>query len=141
MKIEHILVPVDFSGSSQQAIDLAVSLREQFPAQITFIHAVEPFFAYGLEISPAVDVEAARERSAGKRLAEFALAVPQAKTVCLAGKPWRVICDWAAENNVDLIVISTHGYSGLQHLWQGSVAERVVQNAPCAVLAIRGRAG
>lgn len=93
-----------------------------------------------MEISPASDVEAIRERAAERCLQELAAAVPggmPVRTVCLAGKPWRVICDWAAENKVDLIIMPTNGYSGLQHLWLGSVAERVVQKAPCPVLTVR----
>lgn len=140
MKLEHILVPIDFSENSQLAIDSAVALREKFSAQITLLHAVEPFFGYGMEISPAADVEAIRERAAERRLQELAAAIPAThpvKTVCLTGKPWPVICDWAAGNKVDLIVMPTHGYSGLKHLWLGSVAERVVQKAPCPVLTVR----
>ncbi len=140
MNFDHILIPIDFSGSSKLAIDSAIAFREKFPAEITLLHAVEPFFGYGLEISPSADVETARERAAGKRLMELAAGLPggiPAKTVCLAGKPWQVICDWASENHVDLIIMPTHGYSGLRHLWLGSVAERVVQKAPCPVLTVR----
>ena len=82
-----------------------------------------------------------REQAAETRLKElaapFAGSVP-AKTVCLRGQPWQAICDWAADNAVDLIVMPTHGHSGLLHMWLGSVAERVVQKAPCPVLVVRG---
>lgn len=143
MKLEHILIPLDFSDQGKLAIDWAAGLQEKFSAEITLLHAVEPFFGYGLEINPYMDVEAGRERAAEIRLKELAAPLAgrfPARTVCLAGKPWHVICDWAAENCVDLIVMPTHGYAGLEHAWLGSVAERVVQKAPCPVLVVRAKA-
>ncbi len=144
MKLEHILVPTDFSDHCQQALDYAAALREKFPAQTTLLHAVEPFFGYGPElVAPYGVFEADRLSAAESRIKELAAAFPgpaPAKAVCLSGKPWRAICDWAADNSVDLIVMPTHGFSGLQHLWLGSVAERVVQKAPCPVLVVRGKA-
>ena len=143
MKLTHILVPTDFSGSSQAAIDYASALRDKFPAEITLIHVVEPYFGYGVEIIPSLDLEAGRERAAETRLKDlagkFGGGAP-VETVHLTGKPWKVICDWAAGHSVDLIVMPTHGFSGLEHLWLGSVAERVVQKAPCPVLVVRSNA-
>ncbi len=144
MKIEHILIPTDFSDQSQVALDYATALREKFSAQVTLIHVVEPFLGYGTELSiiPAnVDID--RESAAESRLKELAAGFGgtlPVKALCLNGQPWRVICEWAAENKVDLIVMPTHGYSGLLHLWLGSVAERVVQKAPCPVLTVRATA-
>ncbi len=141
MKFSHILIPTDFSDSSQAALDYAVTLREKFSAEITLLHVVEPFFGYGVEIIPAFDVEANRKASADKHLKEVAATIEglsRVKSVCLSGKPWHCICEWAADNAVDLIVMPTHGHSGLLHMWLGSVAERVVQKAPCPVLVVRG---
>jgi universal stress protein A len=140
MKIEHILIPMDFSDSGQLALDYAAALRGKFPAQITLLHVIEPFLGYGSELSiiPA-DVEVEQEQKVETRLKELAAAFTggaPANAVCRRGKPWNVICEWAAENKVDLIVMPTHGYSGLLHMWLGSVAERVVRKAPCPVLVI-----
>ena len=141
MKIEHILIPLDFSDHSKRALEYAAALRGKFPAQVTLLHVIEPFVGYGAELSiiPAnLDID--REDGAEARLKELAVTFGGdvvVNTVCLRGKPWHVICDWAADNKVDLIVMPTHGYSGLLHLWLGSVAERVVQKAPCPVLVIR----
>ena len=140
MTLSHILIPTDFSDSSRLAVEYALALREKFSAEITLLHVVEPYFGYGIEIIPSLDVEACRERAAEQRLQELAAGsaagIP-VKTRHLTGKPWHVICKWAAENRVDLIVMPTHGHAGLQHLWAGSVAERVVQKAPCPVLVVR----
>jgi len=144
MKLDHILVPTDFSDQSQLALEYAASLREKFPAHVTLLHVIEPFLGYGTELSiipPNVDID--REGAAENRLKELAAAFdgePPVKTLCLRGQPWRMICDWAGENKVDLIIMPTHGYSGLLHLWLGSVAERVVQKAPCPVLTVRAPA-
>ncbi len=144
MKLEHILIPIDFSDSSQVAIDYAVTLRAHFPSNVTLLHVIEPFLGYGSEISiiPA-DIDVDREDKSKARLKELAAlfdgGVP-AKSVCLRGKPWHCICDWAADNDVDLIIMPTHGHSGLLHMWLGSVAERVVQKAPCPVLVVRSKA-
>jgi universal stress protein A len=142
MKIEHILVPTDCSDQTRLALDYAVALRDKFPARLTLLHIVESIPGYGSEISiiPA-EAEADRERAAVKYMQELAGTTggEAPHTVCLRGSPWRVICDWAEENGVDLIVMPTHGYSGLLHLWLGSVAERVVQKAKCPVLTVRSR--
>jgi len=143
MNIEHILIPMDFSDQSQQALDCAAALREKFPSRMTLLHVIEPLPGYAAELSviPA-EVDARREEELRNRLKETAAALggtPPVGTVCLRGKPWRVICEWAADNEVDLIVMPTHGYSGLLHLWLGSVAERVVQKAPCPVLVLRAK--
>ena len=79
---------------------------------------------------------AKREFRLKKQAAAFGGASP-AETVCLTGRPWHVICDWAAEKKVDLIVMPTHGHSGLRHILMGSVAERVTHKAPCPVLVVR----
>jgi len=143
MKIEHVLVPIDFSESSQQAITAAVELREKHPAQLTLLNVIEPMVPYTADIGIfPLNQEVEREEAVKKRLREVADAISPGipvNIVCLHGKPWRVICDWAADNNADLIVIPTHGYSGLLHMWMGSVAERVVQKAPCPVLVVRAK--
>ena len=68
MKLEHILIPTDFSDSSQLALDYSTALREKFPVKITLLHVVEPFFGYGVELVPSLDVEATRLRSAESHL-------------------------------------------------------------------------
>lgn len=143
MKIEHVLVPVDFSGNSQAAITAAVDLREKHPAQLSLLYVIEPSVPATADIGIfPLNQEEKRAEAVRTRLREVAAAhapgIP-VNVVCLHGKPWRAICDWAADNDVDLIVLPTHGYSGLLHMWLGSVAERVVQKAPCPVLVIRAR--
>ncbi len=142
MKLEHILIPCDFSASTRAAIDYAVALTERFPAAVTLLHVIAPFVGYGAEISIIPDnADVNRVQSAETRLKELAAPVAgsvPARTVCLRGQPWQAICDWAAKNDVDLIVMPTHGHSGLLHMWLGSVSGRVVQKAPCPVLVVRG---
>ena len=142
MKLEHILIPIDFSDNSRLALSYAAAIREKFPARITLLHVLEPFVGYGPSISiMPVTLDVEREEGAMARLKELAATFDKlvpVGTVCLRGKPWREICEWAKENTVDLIVIPTHGYSGLMHAWLGSVAEHVVRKASCPVLTVRG---
>jgi nucleotide-binding universal stress UspA family protein len=138
MKLEHILIPTDFSDNSRLALDWAAALREKFPARLTLLHVLETIVNYGTELSfLPVDVDTGREQSAHAHLKEQAATLGgSVQTVCLRDTPWRGICEWAAAHAVDLIVMPTHGHSGLKHLWLGSVAERVVRKAPCPVLTI-----
>jgi universal stress protein A len=140
--MNHILVPVDFSESSDRALAQATSLAQQTGGSIILLHVVEISYAYA---DVAVFDQASLERDllagAEQRLEQMAAScesdgVP-AKHIVRSGRSPRVIADVAASENVDLIVISTHGYTGLKHVLLGSTAENVVRYAPCPVLVLR----
>lgn len=145
--ITRILVPVDFSVHSDKALQYAATLASRFGAQVELLHVVEdPFLAGAWSTEVAfipnvpellanlIDVAQGQLSEAKKRLARRGLVVESA---VVTGQPARTILEHAKEGGFDLIVMGTHGRTGLSHAFIGSVAERVVQKAPCAVVTVR----
>lgn len=145
VRLKKILCPIDFSDSADHAMRYATALAETFGAELTLLHVVAPVIAaLPSETSlPGVlqtDIdeiaEACRERldqTVGK-LAASGLTVQHE---VLNGVPFIEIIRYAREAGTDLIVMGTHGRTGLGHLLIGSVAERVVRKSPCPVLTIK----
>jgi nucleotide-binding universal stress UspA family protein len=146
MRFGHILCPTDFSDGSEAAFKTAVELAQDSGARLTILHVhhvpatalPDMFFA----ITPELLQDT--ERSLDGYLAQLvdrarAAGVPATQRT-LFGSTHREICAVAAELGVDLIVIGTHGRTGLSHALRGSVAERVVRHASCPVLAVHPRA-
>lgn len=146
LRLKRILVPVDFSPPSRKALPYALSFAAQFDAEIILLHVVEPAI-YPTEMGYVpVEIETLYQtmhQSTSEKLAELARAqVPAAipsRTMVRVGAPFQEITLAAQELDVDLIVIATHGYTGLKHVFMGSTAERVVRHAPCPVLTVRER--
>jgi universal stress protein A len=144
MDIRHISAPTDFSDYSKEAISYALELAQTFGAKLSLQHVVElpPYSIEGL-VPPTLggDLLDDLERQASADLAQV---LPQAQNAqievtrsVVIGSPFRKIIETAEAEHVDLIVMATHGRTGLSHLMVGSVAERVVRTAPCPVLTIR----
>ena len=139
---KSVLVPTDFSPASFKAMDYAVTLAEMFGAKVTFAHIVVPVAAPDLVYGPvawdeAVAIESAKERLNELKQSRGAKVAGKVRTVVRRGHPYSEIDQIAKDIGADLIVVSTHGRSGLRHLLLGSVAERVVRHAPCPVLVVR----
>jgi universal stress protein A len=139
-----ILLPCDFSQCSEEAAQRALELAERLGGSVTMLHVyLEPVYptiegsALMLDrraIEQSVrDMTAALEEVRAKHLRR---GVPIDVRV-VEGTPAEVICRLAAAESYDLIVMGTHGRTGLGHLFLGSVAERVVRTAPCPVLTAR----
>ena len=143
-QVRSILVPIDFSTASEKALNYAVRLANQFNAKLTLLNVVEPiatpdFAFYPLAMENDKVLAKAKEhlkRACAKASVDDELIE---RFVVRNGAPFREIVDAARTLKVDLIVISTHGYSGLAHVFMGSTAERVVRHAECPVLVVRGR--
>jgi nucleotide-binding universal stress UspA family protein len=143
--IRRILVPTDFSATADDALDSASWLAERFGAALQLLHVLDdPSVAGGLAaeayIAEAPTMRTALLRDAQSRLAHRATSLPsnvRAASEVLFGRGAATIADYAAARDIDLIVMGTHGRTGLTHLLLGSVAERVVRTAPCPVLTIR----
>lgn len=147
-ELRKILCPVDFSECSRKAVDYARFLAQRFDSEVTLFHVwASPVSLYpelsvwvnNAETTLAQAVEA-HAQSEMKRVAdslpdEFRARV-QTEIVC--GSPLQSIVERATSGAFDLIVLGTHGHTGFMHLLVGSVAERVVQHAPCPVLTVRG---
>lgn len=140
-----ILVPFDFSRHSLETLRFSLTLRDYFAADYVLLHVVaageaETFATLGGESSEVRnrrlgDALAELEREAERRRQE----VPGIELTCrvVAGVPFKEICRLADEEKFQLIVIGTHGRTGLSHLLIGSTAERVVQHASCPVLSVK----
>ena len=147
MPIKQILVPVDFSDVSLQALDYAVDLSKGFKAAVAAVFVVEPLYysapptAYGAATQVAMLLD--DQRKLGREeLAKTAERLKkrgvECRTVLQEGTPYERICDTAKRLKADLIVMATHGRTGLTHLLMGSVTEKVVRMAPCPVLTLHG---
>ena len=146
--ISRILVPTDFSAPSNAALEFAKTLAARFGASLQLLHVLEdPYliaaFAPEVYAPPPPGLRESSLAGAQKVLAAQLTEGEQEQfgttTTVLFGAPAQEIVDYAATHGIDVIVMGTHGRSGLAHLMMGSVAERVVRAAPCPVLTTRGR--
>lgn len=144
ISIKKVLVPIDFSDYSKSALKYAVNFAKTFKADITLIYVVEPIiyppdFSMGQIAVPSVNTEwdeVAKEELNKLAKSEISNDV-NVKTIIKTGKPFIEIIETAVEDNTDIIIISTHGHSGVEHILFGSTAEKVVRKAPCPVLTLR----
>ena len=142
--IQRILVPIDFSEHSKNALKYALPFAENFKASIDLLYVVEPTiypadFSFGQIGFPNVEEEL-RTRGSNElenlMTKEIAGKVDSRKIV-RTGKPFYEINQYASEENISLIIIATHGHTGMEHILFGSTAEKVVRKAPCPVLVVR----
>jgi nucleotide-binding universal stress UspA family protein len=142
LTLKKILVPVDFSEFSLKAAHYAVCFAGQFDATIELFYALEqPSFISGTDGIVITLPEGELVRHAQEKLRAIAnteLRAPGAvKIEVRVGRPYEEIVKYAKEMQIDLIIIATHGYTGLKHVFLGSTTERVVRHAPCPVLVVR----
>lgn len=140
LKIKSILVPVDFPKSSEKVLFYAAGFAEQFGAKITLLHVLEPMlYVCEFDCIPADDVNLDKRAKDRLELLASRTVMPGliSKSFVRRGAPFNEISTFARELGIDLIIVSTHGYTGLQHILLGSTAERVVRHAPCPVLLVR----
>ena len=144
INLKRILVPTDFSDYSQTALKYGCELANRFDATLHIIHAVEEFRALtpdsGMLLAPDYmqQLTQAAERELQKLPDPDWFSGGEARTVrsVQQGSPFLEVIRYAKENEIDLIVIGTHGRTGLTHVLLGSVAEKVVRKAPCPVLTV-----
>src|SRR5688572_7391564 len=138
MKARKVLVPTDFSPAGKHALELATSLARDGGGSLVIIHVEEPPLAYGGGALYSGVQEPDREEL---RKALAAVVPTDAKVPCvhklLVGDPAAAIIQVAESDGVDLIVMGTHGRTGLSRLLMGSVAEAVVRRAKCPVLTVK----
>jgi len=141
--IKKILVPTDFSAGAQVAVDQALAMAQAFGASVTLFHVytlpsyVFPdgsTFVAGVEVTTRIEGDVTDALSRAARDAERRSGVP-VLTRSQIGPPYEEIV--RAAEDFDLVVMGTHGHTGLRHLFLGSVAEKVVRHARCPVLTVR----
>lgn len=143
LDLKRILVPIDFSKTSETALPWAASLARESNAELILLHVVQRFlsdYVFGRElmnetIAPLMkDSEARMKWMAGDLSKSAGLRV---SAMVRDGRPFEEICNAAQSLGADLIALTTHGYTGLRRVWLGSTAERVVRHARCPVLVVR----
>ncbi len=140
---KSICCPVDFSDASRAALEVAADLARRFGAALTLVHAYPvPGYTFpdgSVVASPRMLQEladqAAKHVGEWKRRAEE-LGAPQVTAETLVGDPAAEILGYARDRRVDLLVLGTHGRTGIEHALMGSIAERVVRRASCPVLTV-----
>jgi nucleotide-binding universal stress UspA family protein len=145
--INRILIPIDFSSYSKEALKYAIPFARKFKAELLLLHVVEPAiypadFNFGQVGIPAIEDELrAKAEEELKKLVEVETKRrARSSTMVRVGKPFIEIITAAKEEQIDLIIMATHGHSGIEQILFGSTAERVVRKAHCPVLTVRTRA-
>jgi nucleotide-binding universal stress UspA family protein len=146
MTAQRLLVPVDCSEDANQALEYAIALARTLGARVILLHVMQspPWggvdmdvtlphaysqFIQHLEAEVTHRMQACLERVTARGL--------EGEMAVVHGEPFQEILDTAKKQQVDLIIMGTHGRTGLQHVLMGSVAEKVVRLAPCPVLVVR----
>jgi nucleotide-binding universal stress UspA family protein len=144
LNIKKILVPVDFSEYSKMAVDYSVEFAKKFGSELILIYVIEPILYpsdFGLGQIPINQVDLEIQSKAEdelKRLIDEKIP-PTIKTnyFVRTGKPFLEIINAAKEQDCDLIIIASHGHTGIEHILFGSTAEKVIRKSPIPVLTVR----
>jgi universal stress protein A len=141
--LKRILVTTDFSEASKKALPYAVALARKLDASLTLLYVVPAHLPadlgqIGIVLEEERLVAEARERLPRFRAAELDPHL-HVETLVVNGGPAHEICRTAEAQAADLLVMGTHGNTGLKHFLLGSVTEKVVRHAPCPVLVVRER--
>lgn len=144
MKLNRILCPVDFSECSWAALTTAEALARVFGSELVLAHVVEPVLypvAYGLAATATLDLEGEARSGAEAALAPLAAEIAARGVSCSSqvtgGTAAVRICGLVEELDIDMVVMSTHGHTGVRHLLIGSTTERVVRRCACPVLTVK----
>lgn len=147
MRNQRILIPTDFSTASLTALEHVARTVDAKATEVVVLSVVEPLIyassGYGYAFTDLGAVLQEQERSARTQLQRLSgrwrKRLPKLRTMMVTGFAAQSIVAVAQQVKADLIVIATHGRTGLSHLFIGSVAERVVRTAACPVLTVRSR--
>lgn len=144
LKISKILVPVDFSEYSKMALDYSIEFGKKFNSELILIYVIEPIVYpsdFGLGQIPInqvdFEIQSKAEEELNKLIEEKVPPEIKATYVVRTGKPFLEIINTAKEYDCDLIIIATHGHTGIEHILFGSTAEKVVRKSPIPVLTVR----
>ena len=146
MQVKRILVPVDFSKDSLNALTYAGDFASTVGAELVLLYVVEPVYYATPTDMYAVNANVATLLEEQRRLGEEQFARIGAslekkrlrfRKLIKSGSPSQLIIDTAKAQRADMIIMATHGRTGFAHMFMGSVAEKVVRTAACPVLTVR----
>lgn len=142
--IKKILVPIDFSDYSKKALHYTVKFAKSFDAELFLVYVIEPLvypadLSMGQMVIPQSEVNLSEKaKSELEELATNEIGDSLKYNILIkTGKPFMEVIETASEIDADLIIIATHGHTGVEHLLFGSTAEKIVRKAPCPVLTLR----
>jgi universal stress protein A len=147
LEIKRILAPTDFSPHAEVALRFACSLAERLGSTLHLLHVLpevvpvgpDPMLAPSLPPEYYTETETQSLDALSKAIPPTWAHAPELEVAVRWGGAVEGIVGYATDLSIDLIVISTHGRTGLKHVLLGSVAERIVREAPCPVLTIRDK--
>ncbi len=143
MEFKNILMTTDLSPYSLSAKDISLSLARKYSAKLYLLYVIDEMIFVELEPYGIAyqDIQATHREQAEQKLKEIISGEEwkdiRCESVVITGNPFVEIIRFAKEKQIDVIVIGTHGRSGLSHILFGSTAERVIRKAPCPVLSVR----
>jgi nucleotide-binding universal stress UspA family protein len=144
MQIKTILFPTDFSNGARAAMDHAISLAKDYEAKLILLYVIQDisiaewYIPSTLSVGDLVeDMQKSAWQEMDKWFAEVSKQVKDVEKLVVRGVPFVEIIQTAKERSVDLIVIGTHGRTGIDHMLFGSTAEKVVRKSACPVLTVR----
>jgi len=144
MQIKTILFPTDFSNGARAAMDYALSLAQDYQAKLILLYVIQDISIaewYIPSTLSVADLVEDMQKSAWKEMEKWATEagarVKDLEKIVERGVPFVEIIRTAKEKSADMIVIGTHGRTGIDHMLFGSTAEKVVRKAPCPVLTVR----
>jgi nucleotide-binding universal stress UspA family protein len=144
MQIKTILFPTDYSNGARAAMDHAISLAKDYQAKLILLYVIQDISIAEWYIPSSIsagelieDMQKSAWQEMDKWFAEVSKQVNDVEKMVVRGVPFVEIIQTAKERNADLIVIGTHGRTGIDHMLFGSTAEKVVRKAACPVLTVR----
>lgn len=142
-QIKNILIPIDFSTSSYQVFELGHCLAKQNGAQLHLLHVIDPVY-YKEQQSRVSDIEfihKIRYENAKEELRKFKFEVPHSEVeiieVLTEGIPHKEILSYVRQNNIDIIVIASHGWTNLSHMIMGNIADKIMRQSDVPVICIK----
>ncbi len=144
MKIKTILFPTDFSQGARAAMDHAITLAKDYHAKLILLYVIQDisiaewYIPSSLSVTDLVeDMQKSAWQEMDKWGADVSASVKDVEKMVVRGVPFVEIIKTAKEREADLIIIGTHGRTGIDHMLFGSTAEKVVRKASCPVLTVR----
>ncbi|MFA4918544.1 MAG: universal stress protein [Thermodesulfovibrionales bacterium] len=144
MEIKSILFPTDFSEGSAEALKYAVEFANRYGARLYVLHVIYDIAKASGWYVPHVSMDAIYkdiQEGAKKELDNFGVnelgGLKNIERIVQTGVPYQEIMSCAVKNKIDMIIIGTHGRTGIDRILFGSTAAQVVRNAPCPVLTVR----
>ena len=143
IQVKNILVPIDFSTSSYQVFELGHCLAKHHGANLHLIHVIDPVYYY--EQKPRINdlefIQKIRFDNAREELRKFKFEVPHSEVeiieALLEGIPHKEILRYSGQNDIDTIVIASHGWTNLPHIAMGSIADKIMRQSDVPVICVK----